>query len=516
MGKRTTGRYEIPILVINFNRPDLSKRVLEAVCRVNPNRLYVAFDGPRVGKPDDLDLINQGKNAVSKLEGRFQIHRLYQDSNLGCRRAVPAAIDWFFKNEEAGVILEDDCVPSDEFFYFCEFALNKYRSEKRVGCINGFHVLGNLKQVNASYYYTHFPNIWGWASWRRAWEGFDLQMSGWPRDAVGDRLLKKVFSNQFDYLRQEWRKMFWGVYRGGGGTWDVQFVYHLWKSDMISVQPYVNLVENIGFDERATHTKVRDRRRKFTECGKIGDPIIPPKTIEPQFLQEQFSVHGPVNSFIRIAKRIKQTKSIKVVYQQLLRLRGLPDSKKVKFLNIGCGGNVIRDSGWLNLDIEPSRNVYFFDAKKRIPLPDACCEGIFSEHMIEHIERHEAEHFLRECWRVLLPGGKIRIVTPNLHILPDVLEQRAAARCYLEFAKEAFSCETADDAINMLFYGHGHKYLYSFQSLSKSMEKAGFKNFRPCEVGDSSSVYFLDRERHGETVGHEENKFESLVVEAEK
>lgn len=243
-----------PVLFVVFSRPDTTARVFEAIRQARPPRLYVAADGPRASRPGEAQLCEETRRIASAVDWPCELKTLFRPENLGCKAAVSGAIDWFFDNEEQGVILEDDCLPDASFFEYCDALLEKHKDDLRVMCISGdnFMPAEVRQEIKDSYYFSTFFHIWGWASWRRAWKGYDVSMSRWSPE-VGKRLLKKVFPDNAP-LRRIWMSSFSNAAAGNINTWDYQWVFHCWVSGGLSCMPAHNLISNIGFDERATHT----------------------------------------------------------------------------------------------------------------------------------------------------------------------------------------------------------------------------------------------------------------------
>ena len=157
------------VLFVVFNRPDTTKRVFEAIRLAKPKRLYITTDGPRPNMPDDVQLCKQTREIVSVVDWDCEVKTLFREENAGCKNGVSAAINWFFDHEEEGIILEDDCLPANSFFKFCDTLLEKYRYDTRVRHITGCNLQFGKKWGDASYYFSNLTNGWGWASWRRAW-----------------------------------------------------------------------------------------------------------------------------------------------------------------------------------------------------------------------------------------------------------------------------------------------------------------------------------------------------------
>ena len=241
-----------PILFIVFSRPETTRQVLGAIRQAAPERLFVAADGPRPGREDEARRCAEVLKIVEDgVDWPCELRYLRREANLGCRNAVGSAIDWFFDQVEEGIILEDDCLPAGAFFPFCASVLERYRDETRIAHIGGFNCQEGHPRGPASYYFSRYYHVWGWATWRRAWRGFDLAMGDYP-EFLAEGMLDKLFSRRA--LREFWKGNFDDVVSGAADTWDYQWTYRNLKDDRLAVVPNHNLIENIGFGEGATHT----------------------------------------------------------------------------------------------------------------------------------------------------------------------------------------------------------------------------------------------------------------------
>src|SRR3954469_1056167 len=172
------GPLKTPVLLIIFNRPDTTRAVFEAIRQARPPKLYVAADGPRPNKESDAIRCELTREIINDVDWDCEVHTLFRETNLNCGVAPSSAFTWFFENEEQGIILEDDCLPSQSFFWYCEELLDRYKDDSRVMHIGGNNFLdGWHKDKDYSYYFSRSGHIWGWATWRRAWQKFDFNIS---------------------------------------------------------------------------------------------------------------------------------------------------------------------------------------------------------------------------------------------------------------------------------------------------------------------------------------------------
>lgn len=245
-----------PVLFLVFNRPEQTAAVMQAIREAKPSRFYVAADGPRPERDGETELCAQVRSIARAVDWPCEVFTLFRDHNLGCAQAVSGAIDWFFSCEEGGIILEDDCLPDRTFFSYCSELLVRYRSDTRIGQISGFNLLPSASPLGVDYFPSHFGWCWGWATWRRAWQSFDLQMKSWPR------LMAQGLHRQHPFYGER-VNLFDRVARGviQDSCWDYQWHYALASMGQLSLVPTVNLVQNIGFVDDATHTFQGDVRR---------------------------------------------------------------------------------------------------------------------------------------------------------------------------------------------------------------------------------------------------------------
>lgn len=245
--------YPGALLLLVFNRPQTTRQVWEWVRQARPARLYIAADGARSSRAGEDVRVNEVRQIVNAgVDWTTEVKLLFRERNFGCKNAVSSAIDWFFEHEEEGVILEDDCLPGADFLPFCYSLLDYYRHNEQVMHISGNNFLNGKIEMAESYYFSKLTHIWGWATWRRAWKHYDVEMKTWP-EKMKQGLINEIWMkrSQVNY----WQKKFSQMYNGEIDTWDYQWTYAVWANNGLAINPKVNLVKNIGFDEDATHTK---------------------------------------------------------------------------------------------------------------------------------------------------------------------------------------------------------------------------------------------------------------------
>lgn len=240
-----------PVLFLIFNRPDTTLQVFEAIRNTKPAKLYIAADGPRADRKDDAILCQETLAIVKDIDWNCEVKTLYREKNLGCKHAISSAIDWFFNNEEEGIILEDDCLPSNSFFFFCDTLLEKYRFDTRIRHITGCNLQIGNRWGDASFYFANQTHVWGWASWKRVWNDYDKDLKAFDENEVEEKI-SNIFSDKF--VIETWAHIFKEVKAGRIDTWDYQLAFLNFFNNGLSVNPNFNLIKNIGFRNDATHT----------------------------------------------------------------------------------------------------------------------------------------------------------------------------------------------------------------------------------------------------------------------
>lgn len=300
-------RLSTPILLLVFNRPAQSLEVMEKIRQQKPKQLFIAADGPRDNRPGETALCAETREAVlKKIDWPCDLHTRFLDENMGCGKAVSSAVNWFFNQVEAGIILEDDCVPDATFFSFCETMLQRYRHDERIMHIAGSNYQMGIQRGMGSYYISRFAHIWGWATWRRAWQYYDFTLKtymqhsreGLPAHYHGD--MEAILEHKID-------------------TWDIQWFLSVWFNGGWSIAPNTNLIKNIGYGRGATHTHTVPPWFKRMSYGAINY-IVHPEVLKPDQAADDYvtnTLYKPGSIKYQMKKMIKRNNLFQQLYKRI-------------------------------------------------------------------------------------------------------------------------------------------------------------------------------------------------------
>jgi hypothetical protein len=240
------------VLFLVFNRPDPTAKVFDAIRKAKPPRLYIAADGPRKERAGEADRVAKVRKIATAVDWPCEVKILFRDENLGCKYAVSGAISWFFEQEEQGIILEDDCLPSQSFFWYCEELLNRYNKNESIMAVTGTNITRGIF-LEYDYFFSRYALMWGWASWARAWKKYDLELRNWPGTGQSKHLKRLGVKRIVEIIN--WKNRLNRTKNNEINTWDFQWIYTCWFYNGMTVTPAKNLIRNLGFSKDATHTK---------------------------------------------------------------------------------------------------------------------------------------------------------------------------------------------------------------------------------------------------------------------
>ena len=298
------------VLFLVFNRLDKTKLVFQSIRQAKPPRLYIAADGARSDKDGEHNKVEAVREYIIKnIDWDCKIKTLFRDKNLGCKYACSEAVTWFFENEERGIVLEDDTVPSQSFFWYCEELLLKYKDNDSIYMVSGDSFSSDHVSIKEDYAFCKYPLFWGWASWARVWKNYDAELEDWP---IQKSVLPDSISS-YHPTRVFWRQIFQKMYDREIDTWDYQFAYLMLKNEGKCIVPRVNLVTNIGFGADATHTVNDQSKNANIKSYDINIPLNhSPKLESENKINEYYDrnhffkkplISGAINKFLTIIRR---------------------------------------------------------------------------------------------------------------------------------------------------------------------------------------------------------------------
>lgn len=267
-----------PVVLLVFNRPRLTARVLDAISYARPSKLFVVADGPRADRPTDREQCETTRALVDAVDWDCDVVKDYADVNLGVDRRVPLGLTRVFEQVEEAIVLEDDCVPHPSFFRFCDELLERYRDDERVMHIAGSTYRPHPVPTPYSYFFSQFNGCWGWATWRRAWHHFDptvkvwgdLRHTSWLADRVEHPLAVRYWAREFEDAY---------VHDGHASAWDHQWTFACWANSGLSIVPRDNLITNIGCGPEATHMVSQDDPRGNLPAHEVTFPLSHPPNV---------------------------------------------------------------------------------------------------------------------------------------------------------------------------------------------------------------------------------------------
>ncbi len=276
--------FDIPIAFCIFNRPEVTERVFKSIARQRPTSMFVIADGARADVVGEAELVEQTRAIVDRVDWPCNLQCNFAKQNMGCRDRMSSGLSWAFGQSEKLIILEDDCLPNDGFFEYCRELLIRYESDPQVMMISGDNFQPH-RRTEYSYYFSRWTHIWGWASWQRAWNHFDVSLASWP-----EVRLKQDFAARFE-TRQEyeyWSRVFDEFAAGEIDTWDFAWAYACWVRGGLTVLPESNLVSNLGFGTGATHTTDGQSPLANLPTSSLG-PLIHPPMIERNVIADRWT-----------------------------------------------------------------------------------------------------------------------------------------------------------------------------------------------------------------------------------
>ena len=333
----------IPALVIAFNRPEKFRECLQSLSCAGIRRVFVHFDGPRDFNRLDKVRVSQCISILEEFTYLFEsVEKRTSSNNLGCGVAVSTALDWFFSQNEHGLVIEDDIRISGQFVEFCDYMLNEHRDNKDVWHINGW-VPFNARECTNLPFRTRYLIPWGWATWANRWINHSTQIYFGPLEKASELATNRNMQNPKNF-DSYWNSIFQDQFKLNS-TWDYQWQYTIWKNGGMCISPPHRLTSNHGFDEDSTHTtknnfrldldyelnqkafsfNIQDSELLDSYLGKLFHNLNPPENQQKTNLGIRFAINK--YTYPRVWERIYRS----IFYPGILKMYFTP-KKRYLFL----------------------------------------------------------------------------------------------------------------------------------------------------------------------------------------
>lgn len=292
-----------PVLLITFNRPHYTAEMLKALKDAEVENLYIFKDGPRPDNLDDYKASIEIENLVATIDWPCNVKTLYMTNNLGCGYGPYTAISWVFNHEDTLIILEDDCVPTRTFFQFCSDMLSRYANDQRVSVVSGRCQLYDATAfAGKDYIFTQFAPTWGWATWKRVWKGFDIQMRNVKAffDS-GGFTIQFGTKKECQYMNRRFKKDY-ADSKLLTHVWDNQFGYHSRINGALRIMPAKNLIQYIGIE--GTHSGDGTADMMAFSASEDFKAVRHPQDVELDKQYDSLYFNRFINSPLTLSERI--------------------------------------------------------------------------------------------------------------------------------------------------------------------------------------------------------------------
>jgi hypothetical protein len=324
--------FDVPVVLIAFNRPRVTQRVIDAWRAVQPSRIFVIADGPRPGNPTDAELCAEVREIIDSIDWECTVESRYADTNIGLEANVELGLDWVFDQVDRAIVFEDDCVPDPSFFRFCDELLDRYADDDRVWLIAGDKKLVPREYFKGkSYAFSSWASVWGWATWADRWK---QHRKLFPRQHEGAAERAGHKPRTADAVRTEpappapgaltteaGRRHFLKVSQTIDGDhygWDHHFWVTIMSRGGLCATPSLYMIENDGFGPDATHTRANRQPRPAQE---MAFPLAHPDTValDPDVETELELVLLRIDGRLsRIAKQIVRPLWLRKVVRRII------------------------------------------------------------------------------------------------------------------------------------------------------------------------------------------------------
>jgi hypothetical protein len=304
-----------PIVLSVFNRPDTTERVFQAIARAQPRQLFVFADGPRTR--EEAALCEQARRVTEQVDWNCEVSYDFSAVNVGARRRYSSGVDWAFSHVDEAIVLDDDCLPDDTFFPFCEAMLERYRDDPRVMMVCGTNYLERWKAEHQSYHFSYFGSVWGWATWKRAWRFYDVDMAAWGDAEVRERIrvmldderIFEVQERRFERLHRD---------KSDRHSWDLPWSLARLAQGGLTLVPALNLVTNLGNAEGRGLPPEHPLAR--TAVAPLEPPYRPPDAVAVDREYDRLHVRRIFEWWeIQAAKQAEARRRSQAIHRRFLR-----------------------------------------------------------------------------------------------------------------------------------------------------------------------------------------------------
>lgn len=276
-----------PVALIFFTRYDTFEKVFAEVRKAKPKELFLIQDGPRENHSNDLENIEKCRKIAENIDWDCKVYKNYSETNLGCGRRPASGISWVFEHTDRVIILEDDCIPCETFFPYCEEMLERYKDDERISYISGLNHFEEWDCDKFSYFFTKTGAIWGWATWKRAWARYDYYVN-----AINNTYTKKMLLYQFcdkyagERRIKTWEETYIDLKNNKKlSFWDAQWGIVKFSQSQFVIVPKYNQIHNIGVGASSSHAQ----NVNYTKYKKYKNFVfIPMKKLEFPLVHQDY------------------------------------------------------------------------------------------------------------------------------------------------------------------------------------------------------------------------------------
>ena len=312
---------DVPVAMVFFNRPDTLAKVFESVRAAHPKKLFLIQDGARPGNKKDEENIAKCREIVENVDWECDVTKDYSDVNLGCGKRIFSGITKAFETVDRLIIIEDDIVVTQDFFEFCGELLERYKDDQRIHRISGMCHMGEYKKSPYSYAFTNISSCWGWATWKRAWQDMDYEMS-----FLDDSYIMDCFRKNYRYKKDSAELIRTGIkrreiLRSGKrlSAWTYQFSMAGRLNNRLDITPCKNLISCIGLTDESAHAsssiKMIPKGMQIIFFGKTYKMDSPIK--HPPYIMEDVTMENDIRRIMGWSPTLKVTRRIEGIARQI-------------------------------------------------------------------------------------------------------------------------------------------------------------------------------------------------------